>query len=1668
MELYSLLKCTASVVFLLFTISLTCDGYSLREADESEQDINENFITPHYTHYEELKELLKNLTESYPNLAKVHSIGKSVEGRDLLVFEISENVNNRRLGEPMVKYVANMHGDEAVGRQLLVYLAQYLLHNYGKNERVTKLVNNTDIYLMPSMNPDGFEKSQEGLCESKSRFVGRENANHVDLNRNFPDQFDRKLAGQRRGSITEGRQNETVAMMTWIATEPFVLSGNIHGGAVVASYPYDSGIRRECCIESKSPDDELFKHLAHVYADNHPTMREGNACPPERFPGGVVNGAYWYEVTGGMQDFNYARSNSFEVTFELSCCKYPSADEMPEEWRLNKESLIKYLEQAHIGIKGLVTDTDGQPIEGASIVVAGIKHNISTTNRGEYWRLLLPGTYSIYAAAWGYMPSEPVELTVNAEGGPTIFNFTLRSDPEASDQARSQLPTADELIRPRNEFGFFHHIDFKHHNYTEMEDFLMDLHNMYPNLTNLYHIGTSVQGRKLYVMEVTKDPGKHQPGVPEVKLVANMHGNEVIGREMLLLLLQYLCENYGSDERVAEIVNTTRLHVMPSMNPDGYEASKVGDVLGIQGRSNANGVDLNRDFPDQYTPSKPNDIRQPETVAVMKWIDEIPFVLSANLHGGALVANYPFDDAPGQANSQPNYSPDDKVFKMIASTYSNAHPRMHLGKPCPSIFEGRNLLDESFPDGITNGARWYAVVGGMQDYNYINSNAFEITLELGCAKFPTAEKLPTFWLENREPLLAFIELAHKGVYGFVRSSIGNPVHNARIHVEGIEHDIYTATTGDYWRLLVPGTYNITASAAGYESESRTVTVPDSKLGVPLDFTLMSSDPNHWSSAYDFRIITNMEKGFLTNSELNSRLARLENSQPDVAEFQAGESSVSMAIHSLKVTHDVGGPEENKIHIGLIGGLYASQPAGREILERLARHVMIGNQIGNPPIKKLLDNVVLHFIPAVDPKFDSLPDSCNPSVKNEIGKNLLDSLNNKSQKVDAVTNALKQMMLTENFDALIIIGGGAKDVSSTLGDFNTYNNLARQYAAKLHREHCDSNTERENVFELQNGIKSQYNIPVITLLLSCCKYPSPDSVLSLWQENLPPLMELLHGLATGIRASVANEEGSPLREAKVKIDSSPTLYNLTKNMAYFQMILPPQTYSLTFSCKGYKSKSLPVVVNAKEMTSFNIVLEKDEIPEHISATTAFTSSDIDVNSLLNDLNGKYPKISKLHTIGKMDNGRTAMSLEIRAQNQDVQLTGVPSILFLSGVEENSPAATEVLVKLAEYLLSNYRKNPIITDYIEKFAVHIAPNVNAFENVTQSCIPRTNSSLEFPIADPMSSDASVIANWLKEVNAILAVSLLTGSVHVEIPFGDKHGKFFNKIYETDDEELLQRLAKTYISQHPTMASKNKKCETSVKMGSPGVSHSGIAFNQAKVNSLIDYVYLNTSTLMLNVYVSCCNTDHVSDVWIENEKSLLAMIGAVNQGISGYIINESNEPITGAELSYDNSLHRVRNGKTGAYWILQLAGSHTVTAQAPGYLPDTKLIVTPHVDKFTPLMFKLQRNQDVFGMPRIVFIILTGIICLGIVVSGVCCYAGCQTMNRQKNQNKKGYAFSLLPDGTSFFDDDEKEISIFKTPLKGKHVVDVNTKPYFDQLHASDSEDESDLEFIRPERD
>lgn len=76
---------------------------------------------------------------------------------------------------------------------------------------------------------------------------------------------------------------------------------------------------------------------------------------------------------------------------------------------------------------------------------------------------------------------------------------------------------------------------------------------------------------------------------------------------------------------------------------------------------------------------------------------------------------------------------------------------MKNSAPCP------RFPNEYFNGGITNGAKWYIVTGGMQDWNYLVAGCMEITLEIGCFKFPYANELPKYWMDNREALLTYIE-----------------------------------------------------------------------------------------------------------------------------------------------------------------------------------------------------------------------------------------------------------------------------------------------------------------------------------------------------------------------------------------------------------------------------------------------------------------------------------------------------------------------------------------------------------------------------------------------------------------------------------------------------------------------------------------------------------------------------------------------------------------------------------------------------------------------------------------------------------------------------------------------------------------------------------------------
>ena len=263
-----------------------------------------------YHNYDELTSLLKTIAAKFPHLTKLYSIGQSVEKRELWVMQVTENLKKKVPLKPNVKYVGNMHGNEAVGRELMLHLIAHLLNNANKSTNDKNLLRHTNIHILPSMNPDGFgwyilllliykiailyhlylEKSIEGKCEGP----GRQNAANFDLNRNFPD---------RLFNTTHKEQPETSAIRQWIARKQFVLSANLHGGALVVNYPFDSSTNQSEGHIASTPDHDVFEHLALVYAKKHPKLRNAvknkPQCENDRpFENGITNGNAWYPIQG--------------------------------------------------------------------------------------------------------------------------------------------------------------------------------------------------------------------------------------------------------------------------------------------------------------------------------------------------------------------------------------------------------------------------------------------------------------------------------------------------------------------------------------------------------------------------------------------------------------------------------------------------------------------------------------------------------------------------------------------------------------------------------------------------------------------------------------------------------------------------------------------------------------------------------------------------------------------------------------------------------------------------------------------------------------------------------------------------------------------------------------------------------------------------------------------------------------------------------------------------------------------------------------------------------------------------------------------------------------------------------------------------------------------------
>lgn len=209
-----------------------------------------------YYTYGEIGSVLDQMAAAYPALVSPKvSIGTSLEGRELWMVKLSDNPTVDEQ-EPEMRIDALHHAREPQGMQTTLYFLSYLLEEYGTDPVATYLLNEREIYVVPCVNPDGYEYNRNqapgggGLWRKNRRNNG--GSFGIDLNRNYPFQWGGAGSSGSASSETyrgpsPGSEPETQAMMQFFSSRDFSTSLSVHTYSnvwlapwgYVAQYPAD-------------------------------------------------------------------------------------------------------------------------------------------------------------------------------------------------------------------------------------------------------------------------------------------------------------------------------------------------------------------------------------------------------------------------------------------------------------------------------------------------------------------------------------------------------------------------------------------------------------------------------------------------------------------------------------------------------------------------------------------------------------------------------------------------------------------------------------------------------------------------------------------------------------------------------------------------------------------------------------------------------------------------------------------------------------------------------------------------------------------------------------------------------------------------------------------------------------------------------------------------------------------------------------------------------------------------------------------------------------------------------------------------------------------------------------------------------------------------------------
>jgi len=427
--------------------------YTSLHITQTEAQLKQNLVSdskdiPGYKDYSEMLAELLQLQAQHPNLLMMESIGDTWGSmynaagystyqnfdHQIWAIKLSDNVTANE-DEPYFYFVGEHHAREPISMETVMGILNHLLDGYGTDPEITNIIDNSQIWFVPLLNPDGHKIVIDQTDVWWRKNLIDNNSNHsidlgssgygtdgTDLNRNYGYKWGYISASGDPSSITyHGSEPfsevETQAFKSLVESQNFLAGISYHTYGQYVLYPFGY------MYDILSPDAAELQALANAMAASILGESGGNYTPMPSYS--------LYPVSGSLDDWAYGTKGTFAYTIEMAEEFIPAAADVPTIVQNNLTAAKLLLTRMNTKIlKGHVTDAfTGLPL-AAQVHVVGIDDNPLKTSVyvtdeafGSFYRFLPLGIYQVKFMRWGY---ETIEMSVQiVDNAPTVYDVAM-------------------------------------------------------------------------------------------------------------------------------------------------------------------------------------------------------------------------------------------------------------------------------------------------------------------------------------------------------------------------------------------------------------------------------------------------------------------------------------------------------------------------------------------------------------------------------------------------------------------------------------------------------------------------------------------------------------------------------------------------------------------------------------------------------------------------------------------------------------------------------------------------------------------------------------------------------------------------------------------------------------------------------------------------------------------------------------------------------------------------------------------------------------------------------------------------------------------------------------------------------------------------------------------